>query len=303
MVWISALRLRTLPLALASVLTGAAIIDHEYSGRGATFMLIIITTILLQVLSNLANDYGDSVHGTDNENRVGPLRAVQSGKITAGAMRKAVIVVALLALASGVTLLWFAFGGWSGTWLFWVFFAIGLTAIGAAITYTTGKKPYGYRGLGDLSVLMFFGFTGVLGTAYLLTGELSLSLALPALAIGLFATAVLNLNNLRDHINDAASGKITLVVRLGYEPAKNYHIALFIVAWTALLAWLIFFNANKFMWGAVVALPFHSAHLKRVKAAHAPALLDPELKRIALSVFFISAVLFIASNIVVYFTV
>lgn len=293
--WIQAFRLRTLPLALASVLTGAAIANDADAGNGTALALIILTTVLLQVLSNLANDYGDSVHGADNDRRVGPARAVQSGAISVAAMKKGVITTAVLAFTSGLALLYVAFFAGGRTLEGFVFLSLGLLAIAAAVKYTAGSNPYGYQGLGDVSVLLFFGWIGVAGTAYVLGSTFSLELLLPATAIGSFAAAVLNLNNLRDHINDAASGKRTLVVKMGFEKAKAYHLGLFLLGWTTLLVWLIAFNASNGRWLIGMLLVVHIAHLRKVFTTLEPALLDPELKKIALSTFLISAILFITS--------
>ena len=173
--------------------------------RWDIFLLCVLTTVFLQILSNLANDYGDSVHGADSIERKGPKRAVQSGAISAQQMKLAVIIFVVLCLASGITLLVVSFGfNWRGI-LF--FFALGLLSILAAIAYTVGRKPYGYAGLGDFSVLIFFGLVGVMGSYYLFTKELSWFQILPALSCGLFSIAVLNINNIRDIESDQKAGK------------------------------------------------------------------------------------------------
>ena len=294
--WIQAFRLRTLPLALASVFTGAAIADEANAENGTALALIILTTVLLQILSNLANDYGDSVHGADNAGRVGPARAVQSGAISISAMKKGVLTTALLAFISGLALLYVSLFA-SGRMLEGLtFLGLGLLAIAAAVKYTAGSNPYGYQGLGDASVLLFFGWIGVAGTAYLLGSRFTFELLLPATAIGSFAAAVLNLNNLRDHLNDAASGKRTLVVKMGFEKAKGYHLGLFLLGWTNLLVWLIAFNEVSWRWLTLVPVVVHIVHLRKVFRTHDPALLDPELKKIALSTFVIAIILFITST-------
>src|SRR5690349_9049401 len=185
------------------------------------FLLCIVTTIFLQVLSNLANDYGDSVHGADSAERKGPSRAVQSGAISAQQMKTAVVIFVLLCLVSGISLLLVSFGlDWNAI-LF--FFGLGVLSILAAIAYTIGKKPYGYAGLGDFSVLIFFGLVGVMGSNYLFTKQLNWIQILPALSCGFFSMGVLNINNIRDIESDRNAGKYSIPVRIGRERAIQYH--------------------------------------------------------------------------------
>jgi 1,4-dihydroxy-2-naphthoate octaprenyltransferase len=193
--WISAFRPRTLPLALASILTGAFLAAATGHFNGPVVALAALTTILLQILSNLANDYGDSQNGADSVHREGPQRAVQSGAITPAQMKRGMWICGLLALGSGLALLWVAFGqtlGAAGLRLFLAFLALGLAAIWAAVNYTAGSNPYGYAGFGDISVFLFFGMVGVCGTYFLQTQTLPVQVLLPAAALGCFATAVLN---------------------------------------------------------------------------------------------------------------
>ena len=194
---------------------------HAGSFNGFIFVLCCATTIFLQILSNLANDYGDSINGADHAGRKGPQRAVQSGAISADQMRNAVILFSLLSLISGLSLLWVSFGNnWSG---FVGFFGLGILSILAAVGYTVGKRPYGYIGLGDISVLIFFGIVGVMGSFYLFTHSISWKEILPALSCGLFSIAVLNINNIRDIESDKAAGKYSIPVRIGKEKASQYH--------------------------------------------------------------------------------
>lgn len=235
--WIKAARLRTLPLTLVCIGTGSAA-AYVYNGYGhsvawgaslrsyfdwTTLGLTVLTALLLQILSNFANDYGDFVKGTDNEARVGPERALQSGAITQGQMKTALWILGVAALASGIALLLHALHSLT-EWL--IFFGLGLLSILAAITYTVGKNAYGYKGLGDIMVFVFFGLTGVFGTFYLQTKHLDWVALLPAVSVGLFSTGVLNMNNLRDTENDRASGKITIPVRIGVTGAKIYQTVL-----------------------------------------------------------------------------
>lgn len=228
LVWISALRLRTLPLAAASIILAAGLAVHDDIFDGAVFTLSLVTALLLQILSNLANDYGDDVSGADNHDRVGPARAMQSGLITQAAMRKAIILAVILCIVSGLSLLTVALGTHVYSWVLFILF--GLLAIFAAIFYTMGKLPYGYRGLGDLSVFIFFGLVGVLGSYYLYDLSFNFSLLLPASCIALLAVSVLNINNMRDIYTDKEAGKITLVVMWGRKKAFIYHLCLIFTA-------------------------------------------------------------------------
>lgn len=210
-------------------------------------------------------------------------------------MKKAIVINAVLAFAIGLLALYRCFFAVDRSAEGLVFLGLGLAAIAAAIKYTAGAKPYGYQGLGDLAVLVFFGWVGVLGTAYVLGTPPHVQLLLPATAIGLFATAVLNLNNLRDHINDERSGKRTLVVKMGFEKAKVYHTGLFVLGWGCLLYWLISGQHPPARWFIALALLPHGLHLKRVMHTNDPIALDPELKKIALSSFAVSLVILLSS--------
>lgn len=281
--WLHAFRLRTLPLAASSIIVGSALAWFHGGFRASVLALALLTAILLQVLSNLANDLGDHQHGTDNQHRVGPQRAVQSGAIAPAAMKRAMLVCGALAFASGLALILTALGPSLATLLF---LGIGLLAIAAAVKYTFGSNPYGYAGLGDASVLLFFGFVGVCGTFYLHTRAFEPLALLPAAAFGLWSAGVLNVNNLRDIRNDKASGKITVAVRLGFEGAKGYHGLLIMGGITS----LILFTALAFrampQWGWLITFPALGAHLRTVMRAHDPASLDPQLKKLALATFF-----------------
>ena len=281
--WIKAFRLRTLPLAVSSILMGSfvAIFDGTYSGM--VIGLAILTTVLLQILSNLANDYGDSQKGTDNVNRLGPERTVQSGAITPAQMKKGIIVFVILSLLSGVSLLYFSFP--DDFMLALIFLLIGLAAIWSAIKYTVGKGAYGYAGFGDLFVFLFFGLAGVLGTYYLNARTLNWEVVLPAMSLGFLSMGVLNLNNMRDIDNDVKSGKNTLASRLGFRRAKIYHAVLII---SAILLTLDFVLANYesplnllFLLAAVIMI----LDLVKVLKTQEQGRLDPFLKKLALSTF------------------
>ena len=221
-VWLESTRPATLPLALASILMGSALAAWLGGFNWEIAVLCLLTALLLQILSNLANDYGDAQKGGDRQ-RIGPLRGMHKGLVNRAQMRQAIFICVTLCVLSGSLLIAQACrkpGDIAG------FFALGILSIVAAITYTMGRRCYGYLGLGDISVLIFFGWTGVIGSCYLQTGYLTASLLLPATAYGLLAAAVLNINNMRDIVSDRLNGKNTLAVRLGPLHARYYHLLL-----------------------------------------------------------------------------
>lgn len=293
--WIKAFRLRTLPLSFSNILLGSALAFSNSDGyfiplffSWKIFALTLITTLLLQILSNLANDYGDSKKGADNENRIGPERAVQSGAISLKAMKNAIIVFSALSLITGLSLLYLAFYG-QINWKFIAFFLLGIASIAAAIKYTVGKGAYGYSGLGDLFVFIFFGIVGVAGSYYLQARTLPWQIFMPAITMGCFSVAVLNLNNMRDQVNDKAVGKNTLVVKIGFRNAKIYHGLLFVIAYLAFPLPLLIteFSILNLLLILPVAL-IHALHLWRVYKVCKPVEFDPELKKVALSAFLFS---------------
>lgn len=296
-IWIQTARPRTLPLSVSGILMGLALspnagFDHPWIMLGC-----MVTTVLFQVLSNFANDLGDGMKGTDNAKRIGPERAVQSGKISVNAMKKAVILLSFLSLLSAVCLLTAALSNLSKQG-FVFYLILALLCVLAAITYTVGKKAYGYHGGGDLMVFLFFGWVAVLGTRHLFTAIFSLEEVLAATAIGAWSTMVLNLNNLRDLQNDKASGKNTVAVILGGIRGKWYHYSLFVlssVCWILLLITTIINTGNFYALIAGIPLLFFTLHLLKVyKIQHSQAY-DPELKKIALSTFAAALLFFLFS--------
>ncbi|GAB2541978.1 1,4-dihydroxy-2-naphthoate polyprenyltransferase [Rufibacter soli] len=262
---------------------GGFLAAADHLSRWPVLVLCVVTTLFLQILSNLANDYGDSKHGADSQHREGPKRAVQAGQITPAQMKTAIVVFSLLSLVSGLALLWVALGS-SGLYLFLLFLALGLGAIWAAIGYTNGGKPYGYAGLGDISVFFFFGWVGVLGTYFLQTERLFWELLLPASSLGFFSAAVLNVNNVRDLKSDELAGKRSVPVRLGALRARAYHWVLLL---SGIACAVIFVatreNATLWPWLFVGALPMLYYNGREVKRRQTPAELDPLLKQMSLS--------------------
>ncbi len=255
--WYESLRPRTLPLTLASIVTGVAIASWQGFFKFDVALLCLITAGMLQILSNLANDYGDAIKGSDTEARIGPNRGMQKGLISLAEMKKALMVTIGLTMISGVALIAVACEKPSDII---GFLTLGLVAIVAAITYTVGHKPYGYMGLGDISVLIFFGWLGVGGTYYLLTTNIDAVVILPATACGLLATAVLNINNLRDIENDRANGKNTLAVRLGPVMARRYHFILILSAILCLIIFSLIYSRSWHGWLFVLAVPLLYRH-------------------------------------------
>ncbi|HBG88068.1 MAG TPA: 1,4-dihydroxy-2-naphthoate octaprenyltransferase [Marinilabiliaceae bacterium] len=280
--WVVSLRLRTLPLALSTILMGSIVAAWDGAFRAEVLLWAALTTLFLQILSNLANDYGDALSGADNETRVGPQRMIQSGTISLGQMKKAIIILVALALISGLTLLAKAFD--TQYWKLLAFFLLGLAAIAAAIRYTAGKNPYGYRGLGDIYVFLFFGIVGVAGSYFLHTNTWQWEVLLPASSIGLFSTGVLNLNNIRDIESDRKSGKITMVVRMGRNKALWYHAALLADGWLLFLIYAILTSRTMLLWPSLLALPLFIRNIVRSFKTREPSKLDGELRNLSLSI-------------------
>ena len=279
--WIQAFRLRTLPLALSSIFMGLFL--AAYNGRFSFTLGVftVFTTILLQILSNLANDYGDSANGADHENRLGPSRTVQAGLISRQQVKLAMLVFLILSLISGIILLYLAFGLELQSFLFFLF--LGILCIIAAITYTVGRKPYGYAGLGDISVLIFFGFVGVMGTYYLQMENIDWKLVFPSLSCGLFSVGVLNLNNVRDIESDKMAGKNSIPVRIGKENAILYHWILLVLGLASATAYMALEGNSLTRWIFLVTLPLFIANAVKLGKAKNSMEMDPLLKQLALT--------------------
>lgn len=280
-VWVAAMRLRTLPLAVASIILGSAIAGAHGGFRWAVLILAILTAVSLQILSNFANDYGDAVHGADSKKRGGPQRAVQSGQVTRQQMRNAIAVMVVVSCLLGLTLLWVAFG--SSTMLLVVFILLGIAAIIGAITYTAGKRPYGYVGLGDISVLIFFGWVGVMGSYFLHTLHLNWLVMLPATSCGLLAVAVLNVNNIRDIESDKEAGKESIPVRMGRANAVRYHWTLFVVALLTAVFYVVLAYTSLWQFLFLLIIPLLAKNGTAVRRITAPMELNPWLRQMSLT--------------------
>ena len=281
--WIKAARPRTVLPSFSGVLLGSFLAFDQLKplspSKDRPYFVILfaaLTAILLQILSNLANDYGDFEKGTDGAKRVGPQREMQSGAITEQEMKRGLAFTAGLCLISGALLI-FVFSGLTWQELA-VFAALGIGAVLAALLYTLGKHPYGYRGLGDLFCFLFFGLAAVAGTYYLATKSLDISVLLPASAMGFLSNAVLNINNMRDYENDKASGKNSLVVKLGLKKAFVYHCLLIGGAFICLTVYLVLHQAA---WYSYLFLLLANLFIKDLIAINKtkPELLDPFLGR------------------------
>jgi 1,4-dihydroxy-2-naphthoate octaprenyltransferase len=297
--WIQAARLRTLPLSVSGIIVGSMYALANPTDNVLTptevfnwriFGFAILTTLGLQILSNFANDYGDGMKGTDNEDRVGPKRAIQSGVISPAAMKRAIIITSLLTLLSAILLIYYAFTN-TNIWYSLFFLALGILSIVSAIRYTVGNTAYGYRGYGDLFVFVFFGLVSTLGVNFLYSKQLDFVLFLPASAIGLLSTGVLNLNNMRDEASDRKSNKNTIVVKIGGAKAKKYHYFLIITAMVLIVVFslLSHFHFDQYIY-LLAYIPL-TKHLVTVYKNQNPRALDPELKKLALSTFALSVLL------------
>jgi 1,4-dihydroxy-2-naphthoate polyprenyltransferase len=284
-IWLKAFRLRTLPLALANAVMGSFIALADGGFRWPVFILTMITITFLQILSNLANDYGDAVSGKDTVERVGPQRVTASGLVSKVAIRNMIIAFIALTVLSGTALIFIGLNNFAWQQLL-LFFALGLAAIVAAIKYTMGKNPYGYKGLGDIFVFIFFGLVGVIGTYYLHTHWLEVSLFYPAAAIGLLSTGVLNINNLRDIETDAKTGKNTLAVKNGPEFAKTYHLVLIAAAMLFAVVYTITEYYSPWQWLFLLSVPLLIRNIVRIYQYHLAEQLNQELKNLALATFF-----------------
>lgn len=288
--WIEAARLRTLPLSVSGIILGSCFAEYNGFFKWTVFILAILTTLALQVLSNLANDYGDGVKGTDNDDRVGPERAIQSGKISPYQMMLAIRTNILIIIALVFLLLLSAFGVRYILYTI-IFFMLAIISIYASVKYTVGDNAYGYRGLGDLFVFIFFGFISVIGSYFLYAKQLDHVVFLPACIVGLLSVAVLNLNNMRDIESDRLSNKNTMVVKMGLQNAKKYHYFLVLSAMFLFITFTVLYYWSPFnLIGLIVFIPLIK-HLKRVNKARLGQDFDGELKVVALSTFALSILL------------
>ncbi len=285
--YVQAARLRTLPLSVSGIIVGSFLAYSNGYSNWKIVVLALLTTIGFQVISNFANDYGDGVKGTDNQYRIGPLRALQSGAMTRKNLKQTIIISSIITLLIALALIFTAFGYQNPVYTL-LFFILGIVSIVAAIKYTVGKNAYGYSGLGDLFVLLFFGLLSVAGTYFLFAKQLDWTIFLPALSVGLLSVGVLHLNNMRDRESDIKAGKNTMAVKLGIIKSKKYYY--YLIGFSFIFA-LFFVNYHYHSpWQFLFVLSYIPMvrQLIRVLKNKKPVRLDPELKILALSTFFFS---------------
>ena len=289
-IWVNAARLRTLPLSLSGIIAGSFIAASKGVFDVVICLLALLTTVGFQVISNFANDYGDGVKGTDNEERVGPERALQSGAISPEAMLNAIKITGVISTFFALLLIYVSFGTEYIVYSV-VFIVLGVLSIVAAVKYTVGDNAYGYSGFGDLFVFLFFGLLSVCGTYFLYAKSLEPSIFLPAFSIGLLSVGVLNLNNMRDQESDARAGKNTIVVKIGNEFARYYHFYLIGASFLFALLYTAINFKTVYQFLFIIAYIPVFKHVIMVYNNKNPKQLDPELKKLALSTF-LFAILF-----------
>ena len=289
-VWLKAARLRTLPLSVSGILIGNSLCFQHTEFSVTLFVLMLFTAISFQIISNFANDYGDGVKGTDNENRLGPKRVLQQGLLSREILKKGIVIISLISLLLAFVLIFLAFG--SNSWYYiLIFIGLSFASVWAAIFYTVGNKAYGYYGFGDLFVFLFFGGVSVLGAYFVQLKTFSYPAILLSLVVGFLSVGVLNLNNMRDIDNDAFVGKRTLVVIMGAAIAKKYHLFLLIVS-VSILVYVFSSVSIRFFWIPYLAIIPLMVHFISVLKNSEPKFFDPELKKLSLSIFFLSILIF-----------
>ena len=304
--WLQAARLRTLPLSISGILLGSFIARWRLVHIGENwdwriFALAMLVTLLYQILSNFANDYGDGVRGTDRfRDKNAEKRAIASGIISVKQMKMAVISTAILAMIMTMGLLYTAFFP-HYILEFYVFIGLGILCILAAVGYTMGKKPYGYLGLGDIMVFIFFGWISVGGSYFLFTKVWSWDILLPASAIGMLSVAVLNLNNMRDLESDKLAGKNTLALRLGFKRAMIYQIVLMQLPLILVLIFLLKnelqIKGNYYAFMVMVLFFPMTAMRRKIMKVKSPKELDPFLKQVGIITLMMAILLAIGLNI------
>ncbi|WP_165020518.1 1,4-dihydroxy-2-naphthoate octaprenyltransferase [Dysgonomonas sp. ZJ279] len=294
--WVSALRPRTLFLAVATAICGSSLAFSTGKFNITVCILTILIATILQLLSNMANDLGDYQQGTDiTGERVGPKRTVQSGAITPQQMKRGIYIVIGLAAIVGSLLIYIALQFMDIKYIL-IFLGLGLAAIVAAIKYTTGKNPYGYKGLGDLFSFIFFGPVPVVGTYFLHTHALDFRAWLPAIGLGFLSAAVLNINNMRDLENDKKSGKVTIPVRIGLDKAKRYHSILTIGSLACFVGYGILYLSNCYQYFYVLVFLLFIKILSNIIRTKENRLLDPYLKYTSMGTFLLSVAFSICIN-------
>lgn len=281
--YISAMRLRTLPLSLSGVSLGLLLAVSDYNVSWAVSVSVAVTAVLLQILSNVSNELGDALKGTDTSRRNGPLYGIASGRLTVRDLKVMIWIYALLSAVSGLVMIWLSYGTLLCLDSF-VFMILGFAAISSAMKYTLGKSPFGYRGLGDIYVFIFFGIVAVLGS-YLVAAHTipTWYMLLPAVSIGAFSVAVLNVNNIRDMETDRAT-RVTLPLKMGETWAKVYQTVLVLIGWAAMFGYAFSRMYSLWHYIFVLTLPLFIWHLIGVWRGHGRSL-DRMLPLLVVSTF------------------
>ena len=285
---IHSMRLRTLPLSLAGVILGLCLAAADADVPISVIIFTLLTTVSLQILANLSNELGDYLHGTDNEQRQGPQYSLQLGTLSVSDFKCLIAIMVALCCIFGTCLIYCSYHTLWGVQPI-LFFLLGCAAIWAAMHYTLGRSPYGYRGLGDLFVFLFFGLCSVAGTYFIATHTIAWYIFLAATAIGFFSVAVLNVNNIRDMQTDKST-RTTIPLRIGEKRAKIYQISLIFVGWCCIITLLIVQNYSLWTWTCLLTLPLYSKHLIGVWR-HTDRALDPMLPLLVMTTFLFSLML------------
>ena len=284
---IQSMRLRTLPLSMAGVLLGILLAVADWKVDVWTAVLIVITTVCLQILSNLSNELGDVLRGTDTAERVGPQYGLNSGALNIPDMKLLIGIFVGLCVVFGTAMTWRAFGTlWDMTPV--LVLMLGAAAIMGAMKYTLGHNPYGYRAKGDIYVFLFFGLVSVMGAYFVCTKGVGLhwKLLLPAAGVGCFSVGVLNVNNIRDMKTDAVN-RVTVAIKLGTHKARIYQTVLIGLGWVCMAAYCLLCWPSAWHWMWVVTLPLYIVHLKGIWTREDRAL-DPMLPLLVMSTFALS---------------
>ncbi len=279
------MRLRTLPLSLAGVLMGIFLAAGDGTVSATVIVFTLLTTVGLQILSNLSNELGDFLSGLDRDGRNGPCYSLQVGGLTVREFRITIAITAAFCCICGLLMIGFSYG-WQVGWQPIVLLLLGASAIWAAMRYTLGKNPYGYRGLGDLFVFLFFGLVSVMGGYFVIRHTLTPWLLMPASAIGMFSVAVLNVNNIRDMASDQGLRK-TIPLRIGERPAKIYHTLLITTGWGLLIVYNLLQHYTPLQWLCLLTLPLYIFHLYGVWH-RSDRQLDPMLPLLVITTFLLS---------------
>ena len=280
------MRLRTLPLSLAGVVLGLMLALRQHAAMPGLIVWLLLTTVCLQILSNLSNELGDYLRGTDGSQREGPQYSLAQGALDVKDFKRLIALFAGLCCLFGAAMVWASFG----TFLAWqpaLLLLLGAAAIWAAMHYTLGKNPYGYRGLGDVFVFLFFGPVSVMGAYFVVAHTLdSPLLLLPASAIGCFGVGVLNVNNIRDMESDAEH-RVTIPLKIGSRKAKIYQTSLIVTAWICILAFTLSSYTSGWNFLYLATLPLYALHLNMVWKRDGKSL-DPALPLLVITTFVFS---------------